>query len=161
MRVLHATTLNREDFAPYGDVIAADPATRVPMNDGRFERFDALAGVQGDAARIGIVRARSATVLPHEIDLIERHAGGSQAFVPLAPFVFVVVVAAPGDRVAAKDLAAFVSNGRQGVNYRAGTWHMPLIALETGQEFLVIDQGKAQPTDVLALDEPVQLGVLD
>ena len=161
MRVLRATSLEPEGFAPYGEVIAADPAARVPMNDGRFARFDALAGVQGDAARIGVVRALSATVLPHEIDRIERHPGGSQAFVPLAPFVFVVVVAAAGDAVAAQDLVAFVSNGRQGVNYRAGTWHMPLIALEAGQEFLVVDQGKAQPTDTLALDEPVQLGVLD
>jgi ureidoglycolate lyase len=35
---------------------------------------------------------------------------------------------------------AFVTNGRQGVNYHRGTWHHPLIALTAG-EFLVLDRG--------------------
>ncbi len=161
MRVLHATPLTAAGFAAYGDVIAADPGTRVPMNDGRFARFDALSRVEGGAARIGIVRALQATALPYEIDRLERHPGGSQAFVPLSPLVFVVAVAAPGDGFDPGDIVAFVSNGRQGVTYRAGTWHMPLIALEAGQEFLVIDQGSTQATDTRRLDEPVQLAGLD
>lgn len=161
MSILRAAALSPEGFAPYGEVIAADPATQTPMNDGRFARFDALAGIVGGAPRIGIVRAVSAAKLPHRIELLERHPGGSQAFVPLGPFVFVVVVAAPGDRVDTPDLAAFASNGKQGINYHAGTWHMPLIALETGQEFLVIDQGGAQATETVRLSEPVQLAPLD
>ena len=49
------------------------------------------------------------------------------------------------ESVEPSDLQAFVTNGRQGVNYRRGTWHMPLIALEAGQEFLVIDRAGGRP----------------
>ena len=54
---------------------------------------------------------------------------------------FLVVVAAPGKAPRPQDLHAFVTNGRQGVNYARGTWHHPLIAFEAPGEFLVIDRG--------------------
>jgi ureidoglycolate lyase len=51
-----------------------------------------------------------------------------------------------------------VTNGRQGVNYLRGTWHMPLIAFEAGQEFLVIDRAGDEPNcDEHVLDESVLL----
>jgi ureidoglycolate lyase len=60
--------------------------------------------------------------------------------------------------VAPEDLRAFETNGRQGINYRRGTWHMPLIALESGQQFLVIDRaGEGANCDQHILDEPVML----
>jgi len=44
------------------------------------------------------------------------------------------------------------------VNYRCGTWHMPLIAFETGQEFLVIDRAGDTPNcDEHMLDDRVLL----
>ena len=77
---------------------------------------------------------------------------------PLEPFRFVVVVAEPGESVDARDLQAFVTNGRQGVNYRRGTWHMPLIAFESGQRFLVIDRaGSGANCDEHVLGESVLL----
>ena len=47
---------------------------------------------------------------------------------------------APADAVPDRAaVRAFVTNGRQGVNYRRGTWHHPLIALAPAN-FLVIDR---------------------
>mgnify|MGYP001828569356 FL=1 len=135
--------LTRERFAPYGDVIETSPGAASAMNDARFERFDDLCDVDlaGGEVRISVSRCRTPSALPLRVDKVERHALGSQAFVPLSRIAMVIVVAPPGEDVWAEDLRAFVTNGRQGFNYHRGTWHMPLIGLEAGQEFLVVDRG--------------------
>lgn len=145
---LRPRPLTRERFAPYGDVVAADAARRAAMNHGRFERFDDLSvtDLPGDGrASLSIARCRVATVLPYRIEMVERHPRGSQAFIPLTPCRLIVVVAPSGRDVEASDLQAFVSNGRQGVNYRRGTWHMPLIAFDVGQEYLIIERADDGP----------------
>jgi len=158
---LQARPLTRERFAPYGDVIESSDIDRAAMNAARFERFDDLCSVDmGEDGRVAvsIARCRVATALPYRIDMVERHPLGSQAFVPLSRAKMIVVVAPPGQSVEAADLRAFVTNGRQGINYRRGTWHMPLIAFAAGQEFLIIDRAAGQPNcDEHVLDEPVML----
>ena len=158
--ILRAAPLSADAFSPYGDVIAARADSKTAMNEARFERYDRLARIDvepgaGGEASIGIVRARSATAMPYAFRMVERHPLGSQAFVPLAPFRFVVVVAPPGNAVEADALRAFVSNGHQGINYRRGTWHMPLIALEAGQEFLVVDRAGSDNCEEHWFDRPV------
>jgi len=148
--ILKPVPLSPERFAPFGEVIETasvgpGPMNPGPMNDGRFDRFDDITRVvcAPDAVAhvgISIVRSRTASRFPHRFDTIERHPLGSQAFIPLERFAFVVVVAAPAEIVGPEDLRAFVTNGRQGVNYRCGTWHMPLVAAREGQEFLVVDR---------------------
>ena len=158
MITLQPQPLTRERFAPYGDVIESTEVDRAAMNAARFERFDDLCAVDmGDDGRVAvsIARCRVATSLPYRIDMVERHPLGSQAFVPLSRATMIVVVAPPEQSVETADLRAFVTNGRQGVNYKRGTWHMPLIAFEAGQEFLIIDRAAGQPncdasTDPLA-----------
>ena len=72
---------------------------------------------------------------------MERHPLGSQAFMPLDAQPFIVVVAPLGEQVAPGDLRAFITNGRQGVNYRRGVWHHSLIALNAPARFIVVDRG--------------------
>jgi len=153
--------LTSERFAPFGDVIESVVDRTAAMNAERFERFDDLCKLDmADDGRVAvsIARCRVATALPYRLDMVERHPLGSQAFVPLGPSRMIVVVAPPEESVEASDLCAFVTNGRQGINYHLGTWHMPLIAFETGQEFLIIDRAADQPNcDMHSLDEPVML----
>lgn len=153
--------LTQERFAPYGDVIESVVDRAAAMNAARFERFDDLCSVDmKDDGRVAvsIARCRVATHLPYRIDRVERHPLGSQAFVPLTPCKLIVVVAPPEESVEATDLRAFVTNGRQGINYHRGTWHMPLIAFKTGQEFLIIDRAADTPNcDEHSLDEAVTL----
>lgn len=145
---LRPEPLTSERFAPYGDVIESAMDHAAAMNEARFQRFDNLCDVNiesGGHVAVSIARCRAPTRLPLRLDMVERHPLGSQAFVPLTPCRMVVVVAPPGESVAADDLRAFVSNGRQGINYHRGTWHMPLIAFDAGQEFLIVDRGGEEP----------------
>jgi ureidoglycolate lyase len=160
MITLQPAPLTRESFARYGDVIETSADRLVAMNAARFERFDneCVVEARDGQVAISIVRCRLSTVLPYRFDTVERHPHGSQAFVPLTPYRFMVVVAPPEEDVAADDLRAFVTNGRQGVNYHRGTWHMPLIAFDAGQEFLVIDRSGESPNcDEHSLEEAVIL----
>lgn len=162
---LRAVPITAERFAPFGDVIHAAPAAVQAMNDARFERFDDLAQVNvdqsgGGRVAISIARSKTPTVLPHRFDMVERHPLGSQAFIPLTPFSFVVVVAPPGEEVAIDSLCAFVTNGSQGVNYHKGVWHMPLIATEGGVSFLIVDRVPGENNcDQVVLAESVMLEV--
>ena len=152
--------LTRERFAPYGDVIESGPAATSAMNDARFDRFDELCNVDTGDGRVavGIAQSRTPSSLPLTVDLVERHPLGSQAFVPLSPCRMLIVVAPPGESVSAADLVAFETNGRQGINYRPGTWHMPLVAFEPGQRFLIIERGVDAPNcDIHELDVRVTL----
>jgi len=116
------------------------------MNEAKFERYSNLAQIDIDSAdggrpSISIARCRSATAIPYRIDMLERHPRGTQAFMPLTAFQFVVVVAPAGEDIETQDIAAFVTNGRQGINYHKGVWHIPIIAMQEGQEFMIVDRG--------------------
>jgi len=156
--------ITTERFAPYGDVIHASKAAQAAMNDARFERFHDLANIDVESAggrtAISIARCRTPASFPHRIDMVERHPHGSQAFIPLAPFSFIVVVAPAGEAVDAADLCAFVTNGTQGVNYHKGVWHMPMIAMEAGQEFLIVDRAPSTDNcEEFILGDPLLLEV--
>jgi ureidoglycolate lyase len=79
------------------------------------------------------------------LSLLERHPLGSQAFMPLSQLPYLVVVAPPADasRPDLAHLRCFATGPGQGVNYAAGTWHHPLLALQAECDFLVVDRGGA------------------
>ena len=157
---LQPEILTAEAFAPYGDVVESAASAAEEMNAESFERFDDLCQVEAHAGRvaISIARCRIVTELPHEFAMVERHPHGSQSFVPLTPCRMMVVVAPAGAAPRADELRAFVSNGRQGINYHRGTWHMPLIAFDEHQEFLIIDRvGDSPNCDLHDLDQAVTL----
>jgi ureidoglycolate lyase len=141
---LRPAPLTRGLFAPYGDVIESEGNSHYTINDGYAERYSDLAavdvGAQDGQIRINIFQVLPRT-LPLPIRMVERHPLSSQAFVGMSGRPFLVVVAAPGASPSAGDLHAFVTNGRQGVNYARGAWHHPLIAFGAPGEFLVIDRG--------------------
>lgn len=160
MHKLRALPLTGERFAPFGDVIEARPDRKEVMNNARFDRYVDLAKLdtQGGRACISIARSRSATRLPYGVDMLERHPDGSQAFIPLGGFAFVVAVAPAAESFDPGDVVAFVSNGQQGINYHRGVWHMPMIALADGQDFLIIDRNAAG-CDEQYLDRPILLSI--
>lgn len=144
MLELKAEPLTADAFAPFGDVMDARTSASFPINAGRTQRHHDLAKVEtlGENAHtlINIFVSQPIT-LPLELTFLERHPQGSQAFMPLHEERFIVVVAPPGENINPADVRAFVTDGRQGVNYRAGTWHAIQSVLEREGEFLVVDRG--------------------
>ena len=82
--------------------------------------------------------------LPIEITMMERHLLGSQLFFPIGGLPYLVVVAEAKDIITPADLNVFRATGIQGVNYRRGIWHHPLLVLQPNSDFLVIDRGSTQ-----------------
>ncbi len=153
--------LTRERFAPYGDVIEAAIDRSGAMNAARFQRFDDLCNIDiadGSHTAMSIARCRTPTSLPLQVEMMERHPLGSQAFVPLQQCQMVIVVAPRGESVDVAELRAFATNGRQGFNYHRGTWHMPLVAFEAGHEFLIVDRAADEPNcETVMLDDVIML----
>lgn len=141
--ILRVEALTAVAFAPFGDVIESANAKQVyPVNDGSAQRFHDLADVdtatKDGRTLVSIFRA-APRQLPFAIMMLERHPLGSQAFVPLNGHPYLIAVAeSPQHRP-----RVFLADHGQGVNYRRGTWHHPLIALEAVSDFLVIDRGGA------------------
>lgn len=134
--------LTKSVFAPFGDVIEADPTTVRLINNGTTERFHALAAAEaaGEGARviINIFRGQP-RAFPHEVAMMERHPFGSQSFSPLSSRPFLVVVSADEGGQPGRP-RAFLAQGGQGVNYYRNVWHHPLMALAEGSDFLVVDR---------------------
>jgi ureidoglycolate lyase len=161
---LRIEPLDREAFAPFGDVIEISEAVRhFPINDGNTERYHDLAhidpGPHGKAI-VSLFRGQP-RMLPLEIVMMERHPQASQAFIPLSGRPWLAVVARPGDAPTAHGLRAFLCQAHQGVNYARGVWHHPLLALEQPSDFLVIDRsGPGDNCDVITLDEGALIPIL-
>ncbi len=141
---LRPAPLTATAFAPYGDVVETAGRDHYPINAGMAERYSDLAkidvGAEGGRPLISLCQAKPVR-LPVPLRLMERHPLSSQAFIPLSTAPFLIVVAPAGLSPRSEDIRAFISNGHQGINYRAGTWHHPLLALDQATDFLIVDRG--------------------
>lgn len=139
---LSVSSLTSAAFAPFGQVIEHDPATMRLINSGTTERYHALGRVEalGSGAEVilNLFRGQPRT-FPYKIDMMERHPYGSQSFHPLNGRPWLVVVAEDQDGRPGRP-HVFLARGDQGINYRANTWHHPLMALGETSDFLVVDR---------------------
>ncbi|RAS15011.1 MULTISPECIES: ureidoglycolate lyase [Microvirgula] len=146
---LKVEPLTKAAFAPYGDVIEPASASKTyPINNGETMRYHDMAAIQanGSNARPIVSIFESKPVRGSiNVHLLERHPYGSQAFVPLDGQTFLVVVAAPGDKLDPSTIKAFITDGKQGVNYHAGVWHHPVLTLGKTTNYLIVDRSGDEP----------------
>jgi ureidoglycolate lyase len=164
MNKLAVKPLTQANFAPFGDVVESEGRDSFFINNGMAERFHNLARVEatGEKASVIISLVKSKKFeLPRKVDHVEYHPFGSQAFLPLDQTPFVVVVAKAGDTPSSDDLHAFVTNGQQGINYHAGTWHHVLLTPYAAMNFICVDRaGEGNNCIDYHFDEPVHRELL-
>ncbi|CAO3688635.1 unnamed protein product [Rhizopus stolonifer] len=158
-QIKSAKPLTTEAYAPYGDVIHPSGARRTTgANQGTANKFHHVAQVsnlfpQGDGKpNLCVFRCKPTQEFPFTVKLLERHPYSTQAFIPMTSGGtrgYLVVVALNGidDRPDMSTLKAFIATSKQGVSYRQGVWHHPMIALDCVTEFAVLVHENGVPQD--------------
>ena len=134
--------ITRENFSKYGDFISKDNIKPMDINNGYAKRFNNLANVNilknNGQTNISIFQALKRS-FPMQIDMMEKHPEGSQAFIPMKETTFFVFVAPKGEKPDINSLESFFISKEIGINYKPGIWHFPLISTEN-MDFLVVDR---------------------
>ncbi|WWC88844.1 allantoicase [Kwoniella dendrophila CBS 6074] len=168
--------LTYEAFKPYGQVIqgysfstsAPKGISTTSANQGTATKFHRLGkiketypdgvGKSGGVA-IGTVKASNRLDIKDgkkiKVELLERHAYTTQAFIPLgrpanspSPGNFIVVVALNGsdDKPDPNTIKAFLATAAQGVSFDAGIWHHSLLTVGGDLDYAVIERGTPDPS---------------
>lgn len=161
-----AVPLSAEAYRPYGDVVSArsDVAPR-SANLGTARRFNWLAALENrrPKAKPNLCVFESKPMVRRgqsrfEARILEKHPESTQVFVPMGGSTgYLVLVCLGGDEPDLSTFRAFLASSRQGVTYRPGVWHHPLIALDRAREFacLVWEDGSRRDTTVVKLARPI------
>ena len=144
MHSLSPIPLDVSHFSPFGDVLETKGNKGFSINQGTTTRFHDLAkidlGPSGGKPFVSIFRG-SHFSFPLMIKMMEKHPLGSQLFMPLEPFNYLVAVAEAKSKLEVEDVVIFNCSSHQGINLRPGIWHHPLLVLKDQHDFLVIDRG--------------------
>ena len=146
-KIFKPTKINRKNFSLYGDLISSNDIDYIDINAGYAKRFDNLANIDtlndGGKTIVSIFSALKRT-FPMTVDMMEKHPLGSQAFIPMKETTFLCFVAPPGESPEISKIQSFIVPPKNGINYKPGIWHFPLISTED-TNFLVIDRrGKGE-----------------
>ena len=146
-KIFKPVKISRSNFAEYGDLISANNIKPMDINAGFAQRFDDLANLNtskdGGKTIVSIFSALKRT-FPMKIDMMEKHPLGSQAFIPMKETTFLCFVAPSGESPDINKIQSFIIPPKNGINYKPGIWHFPLISTED-TNFLVIDRkGKGE-----------------
>ncbi len=132
--------ISADAFSTYGDLIQFEGEPDKIINQGQCERYHdrALLDFSDGRAGISLFNANPRS-LPYQLDMVERHPEGSQAFVPMTYQPFLVVVADDADGKPSQP-RAFMTKPGQVINYHKGTWHGVLTPLHGPGLFAVVDR---------------------
>ena len=141
-KIIKPIKISRSNFATFGDLISTNDIVPIDINAGYAKRFDNLADLNtakdGGKAVVSIFSSLK-RIFPMTIDMMEKHPLGSQAFIPMKETTFLCFVAPPGESPEINKIQSFIIPPKNGINYKPGIWHFPLISTED-TNFLVIDR---------------------
>ena len=134
--------ITKENFAKFGDLITTENIKPTSINNGYAKRFDGIVNLdtlKGNGETTISIFAAIKRTFPMNIDIMEQHPLGSQAFIPMKETTFLSFVAPEGDKPDLTKIESFIVPKGIGVNYNPGIWHFPLISTEN-MNFLVVDR---------------------
>ncbi|KAJ2782258.1 Allantoicase [Coemansia javaensis] len=156
--------LTIEAFQPYGDVIQLEGQRNIiTANQGTARRVNHVARLVNlrEASGPAVQNARpnmcifSSAPRPtadgrFTVGLLERHPFSSQVFLPIhqrgvrdadpdTPCYLVIVAEnGPDDKPDLATIRAFAATPTQGVNYKANSWHSPMVVIGRRVDFAVL-----------------------
>ncbi len=140
MKRITTQPLTAEAFAPFGDVLECAGEPDKIINQGFCGRFHDRAEMSFEDGRAGISLFQAKTrEMPYQLEMVERHPLGSQAFIPMHMSPFLIVVAQNIDKRPANPVA-FLSRAGQGINFHKNVWHGVLTPLAEPGLFAVVDR---------------------
>ena len=162
-RTIKLKPLTAEAFKPYGTVVELDEMDPLPINEGFTIKFGDLLPLdcehEGGEVALHFYKS-SGRSLPLELQGMERHPLGSQAFWPLHSGPFAVVVAPPADELDESAIVGFITSGRQAIQYHRGTWHHYQICLGEDSDFIVLDRkGPGNNCDEVELSQSITISL--
>ncbi len=132
--------LTANAFAPFGDVLELKDSPDKIINQGMCGRHHDLADMDFTEGRAGLSLFNAEPrQFPYVLELVERHPDGSQAFIPMTPSPFLVIVA-PDDNGKPDVPRAFLTTPGQAINFHRNTWHGVLTPLSAPGLFAVVDR---------------------
>ena len=141
-KIIKPIEISRTNFAMFGDLISTNDVNPIDINAGYAKRFDNLADLKtskDDGKTIVSIFSSLKRTFPMQIDMMEKHPLGSQAFIPMKETSFFAFVAPKGKRPNLKKIKSFIIPKQTGINLNPGIWHFPLISTKN-MNFLVIDR---------------------
>lgn len=157
-RRLTAVPLTPAAFTAFGDVFGAATAPAAPtakdraVNLGTARRQDRAAALESSrpAAQPNLAQFRcEPQALPFRATLLERHPHSTQLFASLrgARWLLLVAPSLPDGEPDVDAARAFLASPGQGVNFRRGLWHHPVIVLDQPAELLMLAWEDGGPGD--------------
>lgn len=137
---LQTQPLTTNAFKAFGEIIDATGEPDKIINQGLCGRYHDLAKLDFTSGKAGIsVFNAEARSLPFKLEMMERHPEGSQAFIPMHQYPFLIIVS--HDKNGVPDTpSSFISKPGQGINIFKNTWHGVLCPLHSPGLFAVIDR---------------------
>lgn len=142
--------LTKDNFKAFGEVITTQNSDSIIINEGYAQKFyeqctmDANEKNGKSTLHIYVAKKRE---FPLHVHMMEKHPYFSQTFMPRSKEPFLVVVCLGEDKPDLSTIKVFKTDGEQGVFYKRGIWHFPLISLKDDEQFIVIDrsdEGKSE-----------------
>ena len=137
---LQTQPLTTNAFRAFGEIIDTTGEPDKIINQGLCGRYHDLAKLDFTSGKAGIsVFNAEARSLPFKLEMMERHPEGSQAFIPMHQYPYLIIVSHDKNGVPDTPIS-FISKPGQGINIFKNTWHGVLCPLHSPGLFAVIDR---------------------